>query len=40
MGISLEDTKQSIPAPRNIQNIDMETATFKDDGDSFISMVE
>lgn len=40
MGISLEDEKRSIPNPSNIWDIDITNATFKDAGESCISLVD
>ncbi|MBQ6815579.1 MAG: type II toxin-antitoxin system HicB family antitoxin [Lachnospiraceae bacterium] len=40
MGITLEDEKKPIPNPTNVSNIDITKATFKDDGESCISLVD
>lgn len=40
MGITLEDEKKPIPNPTNVNNIDITKATFKDDGESCISLVD
>ena len=40
MGITLEDEKKPIPNPTNVNNIDITKATFKNDGESCISLVD
>lgn len=40
MGITLEDEKETIPNPTNVSDIDITKATFKDDGESCISLVD
>ena len=39
-GISLEDMKQPIPNPRDMSDIDIKDITFKDAGESYISLVD
>ena len=39
-GISLEDDNRTIPAPRNVKDIDIANATFRDDGEQCIALVD
>lgn len=38
--VSLEDNKQEVPAPSDLDCIDAEKGTFADEGKSFVSMVD
>ena len=39
-GISLEDDNRTIPNPRNVKDIDITNATFRDDGEHCIALVD